>query len=72
MKINLSAHYSQHKVVTKRNDEKPVVFDTLAQALNDIDVMREEADEVDYVSVTVDAQIWDELMLGFLAHSKNQ
>ncbi len=72
MKVNLSVHYSQKRVVTQRDNETPQVFNTIAQALNNIDDMREFADPVSDVTVTMSAEVWDLVFLSFLAHNKDQ
>lgn len=72
MKVNLSVHYSQKRVVTKRNDEAPQAFNTVAQALNNIDDMRENAEVMEDATITMSPEIWDLMFLSFLAHNKNQ
>lgn len=75
MKTNLSVHYSEKRVVVSVDGVAYEVHKTLAQAMNQADDLRESLvdDEPNMdVTVTVDAEVWDELMLGFLAHNKNQ
>jgi len=75
MKTNLSVHYGPERVVVSVDGIPNKVYTTLAQALNRVDDLRESlvADEPNMdVTVTVSAEIWDELMLAFLAHNKNQ
>lgn len=75
MKTNLSVYYGPERVVVSVDGKPRDAHPTLAQALNQVDDLREslvKAEPNMDVTVTVDAQIWDELMLGFLAHRKNQ
>lgn len=75
MKTNISVHYGPARTVVSIDGVTHEAHKTLAQALNQVDDLRESlvADEPNMdVTVTVDAQIWDELMLAFLAHNKNQ